>query len=253
MTESVRVRRRIALVMLGLSALAWLWLLLGGHGDHDSHAAHHHHASGPDALWPADAMIAWLVMLIAMMAPTVIEPLRHVWERSFKSRRLWAMMLFASGYVAVWMLAGLLIERGCAALSAILREQTALLLLAVAVVVLWQCAPVKQVCLNRNHNHSELRAFGTAADLDTLCFGALHGFWCVGSCWALMAFPLLLELGHTPAMLLVTLLMWGESLESPAPPRWRWRGPDKLMALIGWRLLGLGTHGRGWAYPGRRS
>ena len=102
---------------------------------------------------------------------------------------------------------------------------------------------MKQRCLNRNHNHRELAAFGLAADVDVLRFGLTHGVWCVGSCWALMLFPMLLSEGHLAAMAVVTFLMISERLEQPQQLRWRVSLRGRLMrAVVGQariRLLGL--------------
>jgi predicted metal-binding membrane protein len=86
---------------------------------------------------------------------------------------------------------------------------------AVTMAIIWQCTPLKQRCLNRCHLHREIRAFGSAADLDTIRFGVTHGFWCVGSCWAMMLAPMLLSHGHVVAMAMVSVLMFGEWLEHP--------------------------------------
>jgi predicted metal-binding membrane protein len=96
----------------------------------------------------------------------------------------------------------------------------------------WQCSPIKQRCLNRAHNHRELAAFGAAADLDALRFGIEHGVWCVGSCWALMQFPMALLEGHVAAMAAVTFLIISERLEPPRPLTWRLRLRGKLMRIL---------------------
>ncbi len=234
MTECSRVRRQIAGGALAISALAWVWLLFGGgvsgHGGHS-------HAPAADEVLASDALGAWFVMLMAMMVPTLIEPLHHVRERSFKRRRPWAMGLFALGYVAVWMVAGVVIQLVLSVMGSWLQASAFPLLLFLLLVVIWQCSPIKQQCLNRNHNHRELRAFGVRADMDVLQFGTKHGFWCVGSCWALMTFPLLLNHAHFPAMGLAMFLMVSESLDRPSPPRWRLRGLGKLYSIIKEHLI----------------
>ena len=96
----------------------------------------------------------------------------------------------------------------------------------------WQCSPIKQRCLNRSHNRRELAAFGIAADLDALRFGITHGAWCVGSCWALMLFPIMVSQGHIAAMAAVSFVMLSDRLEQPRPLRWRLRVPGKLMRIV---------------------
>jgi predicted metal-binding membrane protein len=184
------------------------------------------------AMNPVSSLAAgWALMLVAMMSPTLIAPIHHVRERSFKRRRARSVTLFVVGYAAVWMAAGGVLL-GAMLTSSLLMPRSYLPAVGVGIIALvWQCSPVKQRCLNRGHNHSELAAFGTAADVDALRFGATHGVWCVGSCWALMLFPMLLSQGHFAAMAAVTYVMTSERLEQARPLRWRLRFPGKLLRV----------------------
>jgi len=135
----------------------------------------------------------WSLMLVAMMSPTLIAPVDHIRKRSFKSRRARSVALFVVGYAAIWMATGAVLVTASLMLN-LLEPRSYLPLLGVGIVaIVWQCSPIKQCCLNRGHNHSELAAFGITADLDALRFGITHGVWCVGSCWALMVFPMMLR------------------------------------------------------------
>ena len=174
----------------------------------------------------------WALMLVAMMSPTLLAPIQHVRERSFKRRRARSVTLFVIGYAAIWMAAGGALMAAMLTLN-LLAPQSYLPAVGVGIMAfVWQCSPVKQRCLNRGHNHSELAAFGVAADLDALRFGITHGVWCVGSCWALMLLPMLLLQGHFAAMAVVTFLMTSERLERPRPLSWRLRFPGKLMRIV---------------------
>lgn len=174
----------------------------------------------------------WFIMLIAMMSPTLIAPIRHILERSFKRRRARSVTLFVVSYVAIWMVAGGILL----AVTLVLRlfmPQSFLPLFCVGLIVfVWQCSPIKQRCLNRSHNHSELAAFGFRADVDVLHFGVKHGIWCVGSCWALMLLPMLLSHGHFAAMAIVTFIMISERLEKPKSLGWRLCFPGKLISIV---------------------
>ncbi|MEP7339059.1 MAG: DUF2182 domain-containing protein [Acidobacteriota bacterium] len=182
---------------------------------------------------PISTLIAgWAVMLIAMMSPTLIAPIHHIRERSFKRRRARSVTLFIVGYAAIWMAAGIVLIAVMLMLN-LLAPQSYLPAVGVGIIAfVWQCSPVKQRCLNRGHNHSEVAAFGIAADLDALRFGITHGVWCVGSCWVLMLLPMMLHQGHFAAMAVVTLVMTGERLEQPRPLSWRLRFPGKLMRIV---------------------
>jgi predicted metal-binding membrane protein len=174
----------------------------------------------------------WALMLVAMMSPALIMPIRHVLKRSFKRRRARSVTLFVVGYAAIWMAAGGVLLPAMLILI-LLEPQSYLPAVGVGIIAfVWQCSPIKQRCLNRSHNHSELAAFGIAADLDSLRFGITHGVWCVGSCWALMLFPMLMSQGHFAAMAVVTFVMTSERLERPKPLSWRLRFPGKLMRIV---------------------
>jgi predicted metal-binding membrane protein len=162
----------------------------------------------------------------------LILPIRYLRVRSFTHRRVRSTALFVLGYGVPWMVAG------CALLATELLLQivvprsswpaVAVLLMA----LVWQFSPLKQHSLNRCHAHTELAAFGAAADRDAVRFGILHGMWCAVSCWALMLFPMLLPQGHMIAMAGVTLFVACERLEQPSQPCWRWRGVGKAARIV---------------------
>lgn len=181
---------------------------------------------------PLDLAAGWALMLVAMMSPVLIQPIRHIRLRSFRHRRARSIALFVTGYAAIWMALGSVLL----AIELVLKLFAPQSYLSVTGVVLvslaWQCSPIKQRCLNRCHAHSELAAFGGAADFEALRFGLAHGIWCAGSCWALMLFPMLLPRGHIVAMASMAILIFSERLEPPGPPCWRWRGLGKAMRIV---------------------
>lgn len=239
MTISTRESARVNVPVLLVSAIAWTVLLVNA-GSTVTLA--HCPVTGPGAspvsfrtlleMNPISSLTAgWALMLVAMMSPTLIAPIHHVRERSFKRRRVRSVALFAVGYAAIWAAAGGVLIAAVLTLN-LLAPQSYLPAAGAGVIALvWQCSPVKQRCLNRGHNHSELAAFGVAADLDALRFGLTHGVWCVGSCWALMLLPMLLPQGHFAAMAVVSYVMASERLEGPRPLGWRLRFPGKLMRI----------------------
>jgi predicted metal-binding membrane protein len=173
----------------------------------------------------------WMMMLGAMMGPLLIAPVRHVRDRSFARRRVRAIALFIIGYAASWGLAGIALL--ALALAVRLAVPGSLLpsMLVLLIAIAWQMSPAKQSCLNRCDAQPTLSAFGIAADLDALRFGATHGAWCVGSCWALMLLPLLVSHDHLAAMAAVALWVFAERLNEPLPPRWCWRWPGKAVRI----------------------
>jgi predicted metal-binding membrane protein len=180
---------------------------------------------------PAHLAAAWSLMLVAMMSPVLIQPIRHIRLRSFTHRRARSIMLFVTGYAAIWMtFGGVLVSIILAA--KLLPESYLVSGGMVLIASIWQFSPIKQRCLNRCHAHAELAAFGVAADFDALNFGLTHGIWCAGSCWALMLFPMVLPRGQVLAMAAVAVLIFVERLEQPTPPCWRWRGIGKAIRIV---------------------
>jgi predicted metal-binding membrane protein len=180
---------------------------------------------------PAQLASASALMTAAMMLPLIITPLRHVRDRSFARRRARATILFVAGYVVVWMIAGVVLQ--LVAFVARWAAPAPLLCfgIAVATAILWQVSPTKQWCLNRCHHRPHLAAFGTAADRDAYDFGLTNGASCAGSCWALMLATLLVGQGHILGMIAVTLFVFAERLEGPAPLKWRRRGPSRALRI----------------------
>ena len=237
---SARGYARTSVLILLVSAVAWVVLLVNP-ASATSHAHHPVTASGaaPASLPLLLAMkslifllAGWALMLVAMMSPTLMAPICHIMARSFKRRRARSITFFVIGYAAIWMAAGVVLIATTFVLK-LLLPQSSLPVVAVAVIaVVWQCSPIKQRCLNRNHNHRALAAFGTAADLDALRFGITHAVWCVGSCWVLMLLPLLVSYAHFAVMAVVSFVMIAERFEPPKPLSWRLRPRGTLMRVI---------------------
>jgi predicted metal-binding membrane protein len=243
MTPAARERSQVRTPMLLIGAVAWTLLVIEPSGTvlpaHCSAAmlgATPPLSRLPELLMvlksPASLSAGWVLMLAAMMVPALIAPVRHVHDRSFAHRRVRAILLFATGYVAIWMPTGVMLLALVPAVRFVAYRSGMQPAIIISVIALaWQCSPVKQRCLNRNHVHTELAAFGLAADIDAFRFGLTHGIWCVGSCWALMLLSMLVSRGHVAAMAAVTLWHFAERLDRPMPPRWRFRGPARAARL----------------------
>lgn len=244
MALSKRKRRQITLSVLGISAITWLVLLVNPGGTTFQHCpvagiplcSEDGGGLSPFALDlllavnPIPSLIAgWALMLVAMMSPLLIGPILHVMGQNFKRRRWRSVSLFLIGYFTVWMVVGIFSMAMVLMLFLLIPQYLGVAALVAGIIaVIWQCTPFKQRCLNRNHYHRSLASFGWLADRDALKFGLTHGAWCVGSCWALMLFPMLLPQGHILAMFIVTYVMIAGHLEHPEMPRWKLRFPKVL-------------------------
>ena len=161
---------------------------------------------------------AWAFMVVAMMVPLVVEPIRTTAARSLWRRRHRAIALFLTGYLTTWIGAGVAAILLARLLG--LSEESPRLLVAAgfALAAGWQLSPAKRRALNACHRTVPLAPHGARADRDCLRHGAWTGARCVTSCWPLMLACALA--GHAPAVLLgVTLMLTGERyLRRPGRP-----------------------------------
>jgi predicted metal-binding membrane protein len=240
MIYDAREWARLRNAVLAVSVIAWIAILL------QPRVASCCSANGAGGSWrmliaanpPRALAIDWALMLVAMMGPMLVAPLYHIRISSFARRRRRSMALFAVGYGAVWMAAGIVIVATQLVASWRLPQSYLPAMMAGLVALVWQASPLKQRCLNRCHSHPPLAAFGVAADLDVLRFGSTTGLWCVGSCWLAMLFPVLLPEGHFTAMAAVALLMFSERLDPPRTPAWQWRGFGTALRCVPLRPRG---------------
>jgi predicted metal-binding membrane protein len=188
---------------------------------------------------PVSLAAGWAIMVVAMMGPMLLDPIRHIWARSFARRRASTITLYLAGYGAVWMVVGALLLTLAFILTSIAGNSSWPLVVALAAATVWQFSPLKQMCLNRGHVHVALAAFGWPAARDALKFGVVHGFWCVGTCSMLMLAALLFAKGHLLAMAAATAFLVTERFERPATPQWSWRLPSKAIRIALTQMRGM--------------
>lgn len=226
MTEAAHARLRIRIPLLLISSTCWGMLLRKSQGAQCGPIFHHQE----DATMPL-FIADWLLMLGAMMAPGLAMPMLHIRTRSLSALRMPLLASFTVGYLLLWLIAGVLCMFLARSLG-YLGERLTVLIVAFG-VVLWQCAPLKQRCLNRCHAAPALAPFGRAAILSSFHFGWQQGWWCAGSCWALMLLTITLQpAAHLSGMLVITLWVVGERQETPSAPRWAWRIPLKALRIL---------------------
>ncbi|MGH1517929.1 DUF2182 domain-containing protein [Chryseobacterium sp. JK1] len=180
----------------------------------------------------SEMMTGWLLMVLAMMLPKLIIPIQIIINQSFKNMRFLMSILFVTGYVLMWTIAGLLLNILIFFVSIKMPGSFTPAVIFGIITLVWQFSPMKQKCLNRGHYHPVLAAWGLKAYQGAFSFGLTHGFWCVGAGWALMLFPMVLPQGHHAAMLIVTFIMLSEHMEHPQVPRWRIDLRLKLLRII---------------------
>ncbi|MCA6121185.1 DUF2182 domain-containing protein [Bradyrhizobium sp. WSM 1704] len=189
----------------------------------------------------ATAMLAalfWILMVAAMTAPQLAQPISQLRLRSLVQRRGRSAGLFAAAYLLVWIAVGPILLAVPNAMT-VLAQATALpaFVIAVAIAVLWQAAPLRQGMLNRCHRVPNLSAFGAAADRDCIRFGLTHGLLCTAICAPAMLLPLTAPAFHLPLMFALSVALQLERLAPPRPPRWTWRilpGQAVVPVLFRW-------------------
>ena len=186
---------------------------------------------------PRPWMTGWMVMVAAMMLPTLYHALLHVRYRVLRRQRYAALGSFLAGYALVWTLAGFVMLGLSMAAALLMPPGWSSFVAALLIALIWQATPAKQQALNRCHLFPSLSASGPAMMRDTILYGATRGGWCLANCWALMLIPLFVDAGHVPIMLAVALWLYGEQLERPRAPEWGWRIPRVLARIIHNRLL----------------
>ena len=183
---------------------------------------------------------AWLLMIAAMMLPTVL-PLINVVVRVVAGRSDAAAViaLVVTGYGVVWSGFGIVaftldaMVRAGAAQSAWFAAHGDLLGAAVlAGAGGFQFTELKYRCLDRCRS-----PFGFVTQhwrgrlplLDGLRIGLAHGAFCVGCCWALMLVMFVVGMGNLGWMLLLAALM---AVEKNLP------GGHRISAPVGVALIG---------------
>jgi hypothetical protein len=165
---------------LVLVALAW-GIVVAPAGGHPEHA--HHTMPVPDTMPFQGEFLHWGLMVVAMMVPLMLEPLRWVAFQSYRHRRHRAMLLFLLGFLLPWMVVGI----GVAGLRTLDWSHNPLLASGTfGLAALWVLVPVRMQALVCCHLRLPLAPAGWKADRDCLRFSFLVGASCVGVCGLLM-------------------------------------------------------------------
>lgn len=190
------VRAALLAAVAAVTIAAWTYLALGpAENMHSALMMPNCHRQATVGTF-VFSVAMWLAMTIAMMSPTTLNWLfafAALVERSEPQRTFRAVSLFAAGYFAVWLGYSVL---GAGLQFALLRagqlNHHGMLGTAAGGLVLMGAGliyftPLSRDCLK--HCRNPLTYFlghwknGPRSGFQ---FGAAHGFYCVGCCWALM-------------------------------------------------------------------
>lgn len=212
-----------------LAGLAWAWIALGaGMAMSAPGMAGHDMAMAWDTQRVALYLAMWWVMMVAMMIPAAAPViLLYAHAARFNPATEPHVSAFVAGYLLAWLgfsvaaatlqigleLAGVLSPM---AMSVTNRWLAAGVLIAAGA---YQLSPAKDVCLAHCRNPAEFiarhfRPGGAGA----LRMGVIHGAYCVGCCWLLMALLFVGGVMNLAWIALLTLLVAAEKLL----PRGKW-------------------------------
>jgi predicted metal-binding membrane protein len=206
------------LVVLAASAVAWL-AAISAQATGAASLLHHDALidDGP-SVWVAlpAFMVAWQVMIAAMMLPSSLPLVRLFATASAGQPRPGAAMVgFLGGYALVWSAFGALAFASDLAVHAAVEASAWLeehdWLLAGAVLALagaFQFTALKDACLDKcRHPGAFIVRFYERGARGGFRLGARHGAFCVGCCWALMLVMFAAGVANLLWMALLTGLM----------------------------------------------
>lgn len=174
-------------------------------------------------------LAGWLTMMTAMMLPSAAPFVLLLGRTAPDGRAGRAMAMAASGYLAIWTLAGL---PALAAESA-MHVPAAVVAATLVIAGAYQLSPLKERCLTRCRSPlgfvlERWRSGRCAA----MRLGWSHGVYCLGCCWALMA---VLVVAGAMGLAWVAVIAVVVAIEKLAP-----RGPAIGRAL-GVALVAVGV------------
>ena len=243
-TAAERLARRANVVALAalaaLTVLAWLYLWSGAGFGPMTGSMSEMSGAMPASDWPLTVLM-WAAMMVAMMLPSAAPAilLYGTVSRHSDAARVPPTAAFLGGYLACWTLFAVLaaslqggLERASLAspMSMALVSSDA----AGAVLImagLYQMTPLKDACLGKCRSPAQFlsRHFRPGAT-GAFRLGLLHGAYCVGCCWLLMALLFVGGVMNLAWIAVLTLLVAAEKLL----PGGTWIARVAGIAMIGW-------------------
>ena len=233
------LRHERAIVAGGIAllvALCW-WFLASGAGLDDGMAMH---AAPP----PFGALVVmWWLMMLAMMLPSAVPAIllygrvRHMRGGDSAVAQTW---VFLAGYLGVWLLFSTV-----AAIAQQLLTGPSMALddprLSGGVLIVagaYQLSPLKSACLRQCRSPAQFISRHWRPGVSgSVRLGALHGAYCVGCCWMLMALLFVGGVMNFAWIAALTVMVGVEKLV----PRGEWIGRAAGVALVVWGVLRIAS------------
>ena len=192
--------------------------------------------------WPLVASM-WGAMMVAMMLPSAAPAIllyarvhRHSHDEGVPPT-----LAFLAGYLACWFgFSALAAEVQLAFASSVSmalesRAASAALLIAAGA---YQLSPLKDACLSRCRSPAEfITRYYRPGNWGAFRLGLLHGAYCVGCCWLLMALLFVGGVMNFAWIAGLTLIVGIEKLV----PRGDWIGRAAGLGLIAWGIVRLAS------------
>jgi predicted metal-binding membrane protein len=170
-------------------------------------------------------LIAWQVMIAAMMLPSSLPLLRLFRRASAGSAAPGrALVAFLGGYALIWTSFGAIAFAGDALLHRLIAgdaglraHQRAILAAVLALAGIVQFTPLKDRCLTEcRHPGAFLMRHYRRGPGGAFALGRRHGLFCLGCCWALMLVMFVAGVAELVWMAALTALMVYEKTGSGA-------------------------------------
>lgn len=183
----------------------------------------------------------WFTMMVAMMVPSAAPTVMlyaQVYRHSVKSGAP-PTAAFLAGYLVCWLgfslLAAVLQLFVVPSMSMSIENRAAASALLIAAGV-YQLSPIKDACLGRCRSPAQFLSRHYRPGLSgAFRLGLLHGAYCVGCCWLLMA---LLFVGGVMNLLWIAALTLFVAAEKLLPGG-DWVARIAGVVLIGWGVIRL--------------
>jgi predicted metal-binding membrane protein len=227
-----RMLRHERLIVAGgialLVALSW-WFVASG--------------AGMAAMEPpfAALVLMWWLMMVAMMLPSA-TPAILLYVRVREQRRAGAAVvqpwIFGLGYLAVWLLFSIAAAGAQRMIAGPAMTLDSRIFVSALLIVagLYQLSPLKSACLRQCRSPAEfLTRHWRAGAAGAVRLGVLHGAYCVGCCWMLMALLFVGGVMNFAWIAALTLMVGIEKLV----PRGDLIGRAAGVALIAWGAVRL--------------
>ncbi len=247
-----RDRIIVLLALLGVTALAWLYLIADRQrmADTDMDMAGMADMAMPISWSAAEFALTfamWWVMMLGMMlpsaAPTILTFATMARRQRARGQKFVPVSVFTIGYLLAWggfCVVATLLQWGldqAALLSPMLETKSTLIGGALFILSgLYQFTPLKYACLRQCRSpFAFLLNHWREGWQGTLRMGLQHGLYCLGCCWVLMALLFAVGVMNLVWVAAIAAFVFAEKLLPGGI--WIGRVAGALMLAFGARLL----------------